>query len=121
MNRRLFLKTALFSTAALYGARIREVSAANRKPASSTDKIDFYCHFSAMGVIDYLESAGGSKPHVFRNLFTNTPTLINPEQRLRLMDDFGVSRSVLVPLPWLETAPAVHADPKSCLEAARLL
>ena len=121
MDRRLFLKTALLSAAALSGARIGEASGADRKPAGAMDKIDFYCHFSAMAVIDYLEAAGGSKPHVFRSLFARTPTLIDPEQRLRLMDDFGVSRSVLVPLPWLETAPAVHADPKRCLEAARLL
>jgi predicted TIM-barrel fold metal-dependent hydrolase len=26
-----------------------------------------------------------------------------------------------VPLPWIETAPAIYADPKRCLEAARLL
>jgi predicted TIM-barrel fold metal-dependent hydrolase len=107
--------------AAIARAEAKETTTAALKPASRADKIDFYCHFSAMRVIDYLEAAGGPKPHVFRNLFANTPTLIDPEQRLRLMDDFGISRSVLVPLPWLETAPAVHADPQKCLQAARLL
>lgn len=123
MNRRRFMKTALFSTlmAALGRAGAKGAAAAEMKTAGRADKIDFYCHFSAMRVIDYLEAAGGPKPHVFRSLFANTPTLIDPEQRLRLMDDFGIARSVLVPLPWLETAPAVHADPQKCLQAARLL
>jgi len=76
----------------------------------AADKIDFYCHFSSMKVIDYLEEAGGSKPHVFRSLFSNTPALINVDKRLRLMDSCGISRSVLVPLPWIETSPAVFAD-----------
>ncbi|MHB9096359.1 MAG: amidohydrolase family protein [Syntrophales bacterium] len=123
MNRRSFLKTAVISTAtaAMGGVGVKEATAAASKTDSRADKIDFYCHFSAMRVIDYLEAAGGPKPHVFRSLFANTPTLIDPEQRLRLMDDFGISRSVLVPLPWLETAPAVHADPQKCRQAARLL
>jgi predicted TIM-barrel fold metal-dependent hydrolase len=86
---------------------------------SGAEKIDFYCHFSAMEVIDYLEQAGGPKPHLFRRLFANTPTLIDPDKRLRLMDEFGISRAVLVPLPWLESAPPVFADPAKCLEAAR--
>jgi len=117
------MKTALVSTAmaAMGRAGVKEATAAGLKTDGRTDKIDFYCHFSAMRVIDYLEAAGGPKPHVFRSLFANTPTLIDPAQRLRLMDDFGIVRSVLVPLPWLETAPAVHADPQKCLQAARLL
>jgi predicted TIM-barrel fold metal-dependent hydrolase len=123
MNRRRFIKTAVISTAiaAIGQERAKAPAAASLKPSGRADRIDFYCHFSAMKVIDYLEAAGGPKPHVFRSLFANTPTLIDPERRLRLMDDFGISRSVLVPLPWLETAPAVHADPQKCLQAARLL
>ncbi len=123
MNRRSFMKMALVSTALsmLGRAGVKEAAAAALRAEGRTDKIDFYCHFSTMGIIDYLEAVGGPKPHVFRSLFANTPTLIDPEQRLRLMDDFGVLRSVLVPLPWLETAPAVHADPQKCLQAARLL
>ena len=123
MDRRSFLKTALISTAtaAMSSVGSKEATAAAVKTSSRADKIDFYSHFSTMRVIDYLEANGGPKPHVFRSLFANTPTLIDPGQRLRLMDDFGISRSVLVPLPWLETSPAVHADPIKCLQAARLL
>lgn len=119
MDRRRFLQAGLISAAAasLQGAR----PSAARAAGAPAEKIDSYSHFSAMRVIDYLEAAGGPTPHVFRSLFANTPTLIDPGQRLRLMDDFGIARSVLVPLPWLETAPAVHADPAKCREAARLL
>ena len=120
MNRRDFLKAALAS-AAIPAAGVDHASAAAPKPGGTSEKIDFYCHFSTLRIIDFLEAAGGPKPHVFRSLFANTPTLIDPGQRLRLMDDFGISRSVLVPLPWLETAPSVHADPQKCLQAARLL
>jgi predicted TIM-barrel fold metal-dependent hydrolase len=117
------MKTAVVSAAmaALGRAGAGQAHAGSEGDAGRTERIDFYCHFSTMGVIDHLEAAGGPKPHVFRSLFANTPTLIDPEQRLRLMDDYCISRSVLVPLPWLETAPAVHADPEKCLQAARLL
>ena len=118
MNRRDFLKTALASAAVPGILHGRDAEAA---PAAGSERIDFYCHFSSMRVIDYLEAAGGPKPHVFRSLFAKTPTLIDAEQRLRLMDEFGIARSVLVPLPWLETAPAVHADRQKCMQAARLL
>ncbi len=124
MKRRDFLKTTLAAAALSAAGPARGNAAATApapRPAAGAGKIDFYCHFSAMRVIDYLEAAGGPKPHIFRTLFANTPTLIDPGRRLQLMDDFGVERSVLVPLPWLETAPAVYADPQKCLQAARLL
>jgi uncharacterized protein len=37
------------------------------------------------------------------------------------MDSCGISRSVLVPLPWIETSPAVYADPRKCSRAARIM
>ena len=123
MNRRNFLKAALASAAipALSSGAMNAGRASVPRVDGGFEKIDFYCHFSTMRIIDFLEAAGGPKPHVFRSLFANTPTLIDADRRLRLMDEFGIARSVLVPLPWLETAPAVHADPVKCLQAARLL
>jgi predicted TIM-barrel fold metal-dependent hydrolase len=126
MDRRDFLKwtIAAGSAAAAAAVTARETFASRKKKAtagSQVEKIDAYCHFSAMEVIDYLEEAGGPRPHLFRRLFANTPTLIDPDRRLRLMDEVGIGRSVLVPLPWLESAPPVHADPRKCLEAARLM
>lgn len=123
MNRRKFLKTALASSALSAAGRDPDATASGAalRPAGVTGIIDSFCHFSSMRVIDALEAAGGPKPHVFRRLFANTPTLTDVGQRLQLMDDFGIARSVLVPLPWLETAPAVHSDPQKCQQAARLL
>lgn len=124
MNRRKFLKGSLVAMGAMTLQPDALLAAAAGKPsaaAQAADKIDFYCHFSSMKVIDYLEDAGGSKPHVFRSLFSNTPALIDMDKRLRLMDSCGISRSVLVPLPWIETSPAVYADPKKCSRAARIM
>ncbi len=127
MNRRNFLKNAWLSAAGILLGKlpIRQAHASQNEQSEAnylkTEKIDFYCHFSTMKIIDYLEAAGGPKPHVFRRLFANTPTLIDSDKRLRLMDDFSVTRSVLVPLPWLETAPAVHIDSQKCLKAAQIL
>jgi predicted TIM-barrel fold metal-dependent hydrolase len=83
-------------------------------------KIDVYSHFSFASLLDFLEEAGGQRPHIFRNLFLNNPNLVNVDQRLRFMDRHGVEMHVLVPLPWLEAAPVVYADPKLAAQAARL-
>ena len=82
--------------------------------------IDSYCHFSFMKILGFLEKAGNTYPHIFRDLFANTPALIQADKRLALMDECGVDLSVLVPLPWVETAPSVHANPKLCAEATRI-
>jgi len=119
VERRRFLKTLLAAAAAGWLGRARASRAAAAPPAGGA--IDFYCHFSSLRVLDALEAHGGPRPHPFRALFANTAELIDPERRLSLMDECGIAHSVLVPLPWLETAPAVWADPRRCLEAARLL
>ncbi len=124
MKRRDFLKKALL-TSGLLGTGLMSASPASgqqRKEATSEKeyRIDSYCHFSIMSVIDFLEKASKSYPHIFRSLFANTPALINIEKRLALMDECGIDLSILVPLPWLETTPTVHADSKLCAEAARL-
>lgn len=116
MRRRDFLKTALATSALAPDGR----GTASPAPGAA-GVIDGFCHFSSMRVLDALEAGGGPKPHVFRSLFAHTPALTDAERRLELMDAFGVTRSVLVPLPWLETAPAVHGEPAKCLAAARLL
>jgi predicted TIM-barrel fold metal-dependent hydrolase len=83
-------------------------------------RIDAYCHFSFMSVIEYLENNSGIVPHVFRSLFNNTSTLIDVNDRLVLMDETGIDLSVLVPLPWIETAPPVYENPELASGAARL-
>jgi len=118
MKRRDFLKKALL-TSGLLGMGLMSASAirGQQREVTSLEKeyrIDSYCHFSIMSVIDYLEKANNGHPHIFRNLFANTPALINIEKRLALMDECGIDLSILVPLPWLETTPTVHADSKLC-------
>ena len=81
MNRRSFLKKIWLSGGAIFLSKwqSRQAHAAVlERPAvidRKTEKIDFYCHFSTMKIIDFLETEGGPKPHVFRRLFANTPTL----------------------------------------------
>ena len=120
MKRRDFLRINLAAAAAAVMSlkTTRAVAAQPKASAAGGDIVDAYSHFSFIKVIDYLEEKGGQRPHVFRSLFANTPTLIEPDRRLELMDRLGIARSVLVPLPWLETSPPVHADPRLCLEAA---
>jgi len=119
MKRRDFLRINLAAAAAAaMGLKTTRAVAAQPNASAAGGIVDAYSHFSFIKVIDYLEEKGGQKPHVFRSLFANTPTLIEPGRRLELMDRLGISRSVLVPLPWLETSPAVHADPRLCQEAA---
>jgi len=124
MERRDFLKRALLISGLLSTGSISVSTSAaelpKEAPSGKEYRIDSYCHFSVMKVIDFLEKASGVYPHIFRSLFANTPTLIHVDRRVALMDECGIDLSVLVPLPWLETTPAVHANPKLCAEAARL-
>lgn len=83
-------------------------------------KIDAYTHFCPLAFIEFLESSLGRQPHVFRQLFSTTPTLTNPDLRLQLMDKYGIDMHVLVPLPWIEATPTIHADPKLAQQAAKL-
>lgn len=124
MKRRDFLKKALLTSSVL-GMGLMPVSPergqGNRATGLENEyRIDSYCHFSIMNVIDFLENASGIYPHIFRSLFANTQALIHLDKRLALMDECGIGFSVLVPLPWLETTPSVYANPKRCAEAARL-
>jgi predicted TIM-barrel fold metal-dependent hydrolase len=124
MERRDFLKNALLTSGLLgMGWPFPSHSAGQERGVTGSNKeyrIDSYCHFSIMSIIDFLEKASGFHPHIFRSLFANTPTLINVDKRLVLMDACGIDLSILVPLPWLETTPAVHTDPKLCAQAAQL-
>jgi len=124
MKRRDFLKKVLLASSLLgMGWSFTSPSVGHEREETASEKeyrIDSYCHFSMMRIIDFLEKASNGRPHIFRDLFANTPTLIDVDQRLGLMDACGINLSVLVPLPWLETAPSVYANPKLCAEAARL-
>lgn len=130
MQRRTFLQDPLTASGLLgvnmlnllpEHAHDKERCQGARRPGKQEYRIDAYCHFATMAILDYLEETGGMRPHIFRSLFAATPTLIDVDQRLALMDATGIDLSVLVPLPWIETAPPVHADPQQALGAARML
>ena len=85
--------------------------------------IDAYAHFCPLPFLEYMNTEAKKQSghdHIFKALFTNTPTLIDPEARLAQMQQYHIEKSVLVPLPWLESIPALHADPQQSLEAASL-
>lgn len=131
MKRRDFLKNAMLASGLLGMGQLPDFSqkefeeqqaiALEKKKEKDIYRIDGYCHFSSMSIIDFLEEASGIRPHVFRSLFANTPTLINVDERLAMMDETGVDLSVLVPLPWIETAPPVYANPQLAAQAAQIL
>jgi len=85
-----------------------------KSPNADLYRIDAYCHFSTMDIIQDLEDiVNGRRPlkapkfeHVFRKLFEGTPALIDPVKRIKKMDKNGIDMSILVPLPWVETIPA---------------
>ncbi len=82
-------------------------------------KIDCYSHFSFPRLLKYLTDKSGSS-HEFAQLFANTRPLIDPAARLVVMDQLGVERHVLIPLPELGMTPAVGNDPVLAAEAARI-
>lgn len=83
-------------------------------------RIDSYCHFAPLKLLEFLEKHGREGPHVFRKLFSNVPTLFDERARLRFKDEHGIDTSLLVPLPWLEATPRVYRGAKLAAQAARL-
>lgn len=69
-------------------------------------KVDAFTHFTFPSFVAALEEATGT-PHEFSRLFANTKTLIDEGARLALMDELGVERHVLVPLPEIGLSPGV--------------
>jgi predicted TIM-barrel fold metal-dependent hydrolase len=82
-------------------------------------KIDAFCHFAPEVLLQYLEQKSG-RPHPFRGLFQARPLLTQVDKRIAFMDARKLDVSVLVPLPWIETAPTVWQNAAQAAEAARL-
>eukprot|EP00903_Cladosiphon_okamuranus_P006883 g6703.t1 len=82
-------------------------------------KIDCYTHFACPAFMDHLEAESGH-PMVFRRLFSAIPELADIDARIRYMDEHGIDVHCLVPLPWLECEPGLHADETKALEACRI-
>ncbi|MES2461041.1 MAG: amidohydrolase family protein [Armatimonadota bacterium] len=86
---------------------------------ASPKKIDAFCHFAPDVLLQYLEQKTG-RPHPFRGLFQARAILTNIDKRIAFMDARKLDVSVLVPLPWIETAPTVWQNAPQAAEAARL-
>ena len=71
--------------------------------------IDAYTHFACTPFIEFIEAECG-RDMVFKGLFSRIPELTDVDKRLKLMDEYGVDVNCLVPLPWLECEPTLHAD-----------
>ncbi|CAM9996423.1 unnamed protein product [Ascophyllum nodosum] len=82
-------------------------------------KIDSYTHFACPAFADHLEAQSG-RTMVFRRLFSAIPELSDIDQRIRYMDKHGIDVHCLVPLPWLECEPVLHADEAKALQACRV-
>jgi uncharacterized protein len=129
MKRMDFLKTVLAGAAAANippkgsaAARTRQGSPKAEKSASEKHVflIDAYSHFSPMVVIDLLEQLS-DHPNPFRALSQSNPAAIDPSARIRAMDECGADVNVLVPSPFIESAPTVYADPIKAARVARLM
>lgn len=82
-------------------------------------KIDAFTHFTFPSFVAALEEASGL-PHEFSRLFASTRTLIDEGARLELMDELGVEKHVLVPLPEIGLSPGVLSRPDVAARLARL-
>jgi predicted TIM-barrel fold metal-dependent hydrolase len=83
--------------------------------------IDAYTHFSTMGFIELLEGLSGVYPNPFRVLFEHNDPLISPVSRIQTMDRVDADVHILIPLPYLESSPAVYADRPKALRAAQYI
>jgi predicted TIM-barrel fold metal-dependent hydrolase len=87
--------------------------------------IDSYSHFCPPVFLDYMNGQAkhfspSGADHVFKRLFENTQTLIDLDARLEQMHRHNIERSVLVPLPWIESIPQVFSDRALSMEAAEI-
>ncbi len=82
-------------------------------------KIDIYSHFSFPRFLNYLEEKSGNS-HEFGKLFANTKSLIDVDERLKLMDKLDVEKNVLVPLPEIGMTPEIENNTTLTTEAAHI-
>ncbi|CAM9462973.1 unnamed protein product [Chrysoparadoxa australica] len=81
-------------------------------------KIDCYTHFCCPAFMAHLEERSGHDM-VFRGLFNQIPELTSVEARLAYMDKHGIEKHCLVPLPWLECEPSLHANLDEAITACQ--
>ncbi len=133
MKRRDFLKGAIISSGLLgAGLLSQPVKAApSNSPKHRKNKffrIDSYSHFSDEGYMELLEQLNappGSQPpfppNSQRPIIGPIGSMLDVNQRLDMMDDTGIDISIIIPQPFIETAPNVAKDPVLALQAAQYI
>lgn len=127
MIRRDLLRAAVTGAIATAMAGRGRLSAAREKNKRSREEephkfytIDAYGHFSFLGYLDLLERLSG-RQDPSRAMTASRAAALNPEVRLKAMDESGVDATVLIPGPFIESAPGVQADPVKASQAARFI
>jgi len=139
MDRRDFLKSSALLTAGLAGSNLLPGTAIadpeRRKKGThypELKKIDSYTHFSDTRILDALEDAVHNPKdpklpankkfrHVYRDLFLGAPTIINAEERIKLMDKCGIAMSIITPQPLIETIPGPYITKEVNLNVAQVI
>jgi uncharacterized protein len=123
MKRREYIKIAAagFLSPVLSHVPSRTAQAIPEQKETSLSIIDAYSHCSTIPFIEKLEKLAGTSPNPFRALFERNRPLLDPSERIRLMDRDGIDRNIMIPMPYIESSPAVHGDPERALEAARFM
>jgi predicted TIM-barrel fold metal-dependent hydrolase len=123
MKRRDCLRIA---AAGIFGSRLgpfskKAAKGAAKRPTNTPYAIDAYSHCSTMRFIEKLERLGGGATNPFRALFERNRPLLDPVERIRLMDRDGIDRNILVPMPYIESSLQVYDAPAKALEAAQFI
>jgi predicted TIM-barrel fold metal-dependent hydrolase len=128
MKRRDFLKGAvvgagLLSSGMLPGRATAGNHWGKRKHGKDFYRIDSYSHFAPLDYITLLEDLNLPipPPNSQRPIIEPILAMHDVTDRLKMMDDCGIDVSILIPQPFIETAPMVFNDPLKALQAAQFI
>jgi predicted TIM-barrel fold metal-dependent hydrolase len=80
-------------------------------------KVDAFCHFAPVRAMQEFERISGHQ-HAFRPFYAGKKLLTDAGTRLEFMDKQEIDLSIFVPLPWLESEPALLEDPRKATSVA---
>lgn len=81
--------------------------------------IDIFTHFAPKCYLDFLTQYESFNA-VFEKLFKNNPPLTVIEKKLEQMKALNITKSVIVPLPWMEDIPELLSNGDESRKAADL-
>ncbi len=127
MKRRDFLKSAAIGAGVLASGMLPGRAKADdwgkRKKGVNFYRIDSYAHFAPMDYITLLEQLNLPipPPNSQRPIIEPILAMHDVTDRLKMMDDCGIDVSILIPQPFIETAPNVFNNPVKALQAAQFI